>query len=60
LRDRPENEKRAWRSVFEYYVFGEKGLAADHLPAVAQGPLGSIDENQARRIRAMLIDKLNR
>jgi hypothetical protein len=60
LRDRPENEKRAWRNVFEYYVFGERGVAGDHLPPAARGPLGPIDENQARRIRALLINKLNR
>jgi hypothetical protein len=60
VRDRPENEKRAWRDVFEYYVFGPSGRAGEHFPPVARGPLGSIDETQARLIRAMLINKLNR
>ena len=31
LRDRPEREKRAWRNVFEYYVFGPAGRAGEHL-----------------------------
>jgi hypothetical protein len=60
LRDRPENEKRAWRNVFEYYVFGQRELAGDHIPPNAQGPLGPIDDDQARRIRSLLINKLNR
>jgi hypothetical protein len=60
LRDRPENEKRAWKQVFDYYVFGPSGLAGEHLPAVARGVLGPITEDQARLIRAMLINKLNR
>ncbi len=60
LRDRPENEKRAWKNVFEYYVFGDRGLAAEHVPPSARGPLGPIDDDEARRIRAMLINKLNR
>jgi hypothetical protein len=60
VRDRPENEKRAWRDVFEYYVFGPAGRAGEHVPPAARGPLGSIDETQARLIRAMLINKLNR
>jgi hypothetical protein len=60
LRDRPENEKQAWRNVFEYYVFGPPERAGEHLPDVARGPLGRLDDNQARQLRAMLISKLNR
>lgn len=60
LRDRPENEKQAWRQVFEYYVFGPPGLAGQHLPESARGFLGPITDTQARHIRAMLINKLNR
>jgi hypothetical protein len=60
LRDRPDEEKRAWRSVFEYYVFGEADRAGGHLPPAARGFLGPIDDTQARIIRAMLINKLNR
>jgi hypothetical protein len=60
LRDRPENEKQAWRHVFEYYVFGAQGLAGEHFPEAARGMLGPITEDQARYIRAMLINKLNR
>ncbi len=60
LRDRPENEKRAWKQVFDYYVFGPAGLAGEHFPEAARGVLGPITEDQARLIRAMLINKLNR
>jgi hypothetical protein len=60
LRDRPENEKQAWRNVFEYYVFGPPDLAGEHLPPAARGPLGPIDDDQARMLRALLINKLNR
>jgi hypothetical protein len=60
LRDRPENEKQAWRQVFEYYVFGPPGLAGEHFPEGARGFLGPITDDQARYIRAMLINKLNR
>lgn len=60
LRDRPDNEKRAWREVFEYYVFGAAGLAGEHFPEHARGILGPITDDQARYIRAMLINKLNR
>jgi len=60
IRDRPEREKQAWRQVFEYYVFGDQHLAGSHLPEQARGLLGAIDDDQARTLRAMLINKLNR
>lgn len=60
LRDRPEREKHAWRSVFEYYVFGDAGRAGAHLPEQARGVLGPIDDDKARQLRAMLLNVLNR
>lgn len=60
LRDRPEPEKRAWRELFDYYVFGPAGQAGAHLPEHARGNLGPLDELKARRLRATLINRLNR
>ncbi len=60
LRDRPDSEKRAWRELFDYYVFGPADRAAAHLPEHAQGPLGPLDEMKARRLRALLLNRLNR
>jgi hypothetical protein len=60
IRDRPEREKRAWKAVFDYYVFGPADRAAEHLPGRAQGLLGPIDDDKARQIRAMLLNMLNR
>ena len=60
LRDRPEYEKRAWKNVFDYYVFGPSGRAGEHLPQSARGVLGPMDDTKARQIRAMLINILNR
>ena len=60
LRDRPEQEKRAWRAVFDYYIFGPADRAGAHLPEAARGYLGPMDEMKARRLRAQLIRKLNR
>ena len=60
IRDRPEEEKRAWREVFEYYVFGPAGRAGAHLPDAARGILAPLDEDRSRQLRAMLIGKLNR
>lgn len=60
IRDRPEREKRAWREVFEYYVFGPAERAGEHLPETARGVLDPFDEAAARRMRAWLIARLNR
>jgi hypothetical protein len=60
LRDRPESEKRAWRALFDYYVFGPAGRAGEHLPSHAQGNLAPMDETKARRLRAQLLNRLNR
>jgi hypothetical protein len=60
LRDRPEQEKRAWRAIFDYYVFGPAELAGAHLPEHARGNLGPMDEMRARQLRAYLLNRFNR
>lgn len=60
LRDRPDYEKQAWKALFDYYVFGPAERAGAHLPEAARGPLGAIDDLKARRLRAWLLDRLNR
>ena len=60
LRDRPAHEKKAWRHVFDYYIFGEPERPRAHLPVEAHGELGPIDDLKARRLRAELLQKLNR
>ncbi|WP_284053291.1 cupin-like domain-containing protein [Stakelama marina] len=60
LRDRPEEEKRGWHALFNYYVFGDAGQAGAHLPEAARGPLAPLDAMNARRLRAQLLNRLNR
>lgn len=60
LRDRPDPEKRAWRELFEYYIFGPAERAGEHLPEAARGNLGPLDELKARRLRGLLLNRLNR
>lgn len=60
LRDRPPHEKDAWRAMFDYYVFGPADLPAAHLPAAARGALAPLDAAAARRLRAQVIQRLNR
>lgn len=60
LRDLPDRERNAWRNVYDYYVFGPSDRAGAHLPAPSRGVLGPFDDTRARRMRAFLINKLNR
>jgi hypothetical protein len=60
LRDRPSAEKQAWRALFDYYVFGDPDRPAEHLPPGAQGDLAPLDEMSSRRLRAKIMQKLNR
>lgn len=60
LRDRPEGEKAAWRAVFDYYVFGDPAAPGAHLPDHARGALAPLDQAAARRLRAQLLNRLNR
>jgi hypothetical protein len=60
LRDRPQAEKDAWLEIFKYYVFGDAELPAKHLPEEARGALGPLDDMKARRLRAELLQRLNR
>ena len=39
---RPEHEKRAWKALFDYYVFGPAERAGEHLPEHARGNLAPI------------------
>jgi len=60
LRDRPKPEKQAWRALFEHFVFGDPARASEHLPEQARGILAPLDEAGARRLRAELLQRLNR
>ncbi|MBO9622662.1 MAG: cupin-like domain-containing protein [Sphingomonas sp.] len=60
LRDRPEHEKAGWKALFDYYVFGPGEQAGAHLPEEARGALGAMDEMKARRLRAQILQRLNR
>lgn len=60
LRERPETEKRAWRAMFDYYVFGDAETPAAHLAEAARGPLGPLTPIEARKLRAQILHDLNR
>ncbi|MFD1035005.1 cupin-like domain-containing protein [Sphingomonas hankookensis] len=60
LRDRPAAERAAWRAMFDHYVWDGGEDARDHLPPAIRGDLAPLDEPAARRLRARLLQRLNR
>lgn len=60
LRDRPESEKAGWKALFDYYIFGRADQAAAHLPTHIRGALDPLDDTTARRLRAKILNRLNR
>ncbi len=60
VRDRPEREKAAFKALFDYYVFGDSATPAEHIPDAGKGMLGELDEMKARRLRALIINQLNK
>lgn len=60
IRDRPAHEKAAFKALFDYYVFGEQENTVRHIPPAGRGMLNKLDEIQARRLRALIINQLNK
>lgn len=60
IRDRHDVEKRAWRELFDYYIFGDVEIPRAHIPENAQGALAEMDIENARRIRAAVHQSLKR
>jgi hypothetical protein len=60
LRDLPAEQRQAWQHIFDYYVFDPQAGATDHIPEHSQGMLAPMNETTARKLRADLLNRLNR
>ena len=60
LRDRPMAMKRAWRELFDYYIFGDANVPRAHLPEHVRGALADMDLEKARLLRGAVHQSLNR
>jgi hypothetical protein len=58
IKDLPEEQRKAWRNIFDYYIFSPQNQ--NHIPQDKRGVLNPIDENLARQLRALLLNRLNR
>ncbi len=60
IRGLPPAQRRAWKGLFDHYVFNADDDTVAHIPEASRGVLGQLDENAARRLRSLLRNQLNR
>jgi hypothetical protein len=60
LRDLPEAQRKAWHEIFKFYIFDYQEESVEHIPEDRRGVLAPINETTARKLRARLLNKLNR
>lgn len=60
VRDLPDEQRLAWRQLFEHHVFAADEHRTAHIPAAAQGSLRPLDPDAARVLRARVLRSLNR
>ncbi|WP_417461132.1 cupin-like domain-containing protein [Kordiimonas sp.] len=60
VRDLPPEQKKIWQNLFNHYVFENTEEKVTHIPAERRGVLGPITDMMARRLRAYLLNRLNR
>ncbi len=55
IAERPAAERRAWRALFDHYVFRPERHPLEHLPPEQHGLLGPLRPDNYRRIRAWVM-----
>lgn len=60
LRTLPEGQRRAWKAMFDHYVFEVDGDPGAHLPEEARGVLARPSAQTVAQMRRALIERLSR
>ncbi len=59
VKDLPPKEKKAWRNMFDHYIFGDDGDPVEHLPESGRGLLGKRTPELVERVKKLLIKALS-
>ena len=59
VKDLPPNEKKAWRNMFDHYIFGDDGDPVEYLPESGRGLLGKRTPELVERVKKLLIKALS-
>ena len=60
IRDLPARDRAVWEHVFRHYVFDADPGKFEHIPESVRGVLGPMTRDVAARLRARLLDRINR
>ncbi|WP_039912286.1 cupin-like domain-containing protein [Cellvibrio mixtus] len=60
IKSLPVDQRKSWQNLFEYYIFSSTPEQFSHIPPERKGMLGELDEAMVRRMRSMLLNRLNR
>lgn len=60
IRDLPDEQRAAWKAMFDHFVFSAGPETVAHIPDGARGVLGDLTPATARTIRQFLIGSLSR
>lgn len=60
IRDLPAEQRAAWKMMFDHYIFDYKKQDFAHIPEKAQGTTGELTDDNSRKIRAHLLNQLNK
>ena len=60
IRGLPPEQRRVWKDIFDYHIFGASEETVAHIPEQGRGIHGPLDENRARALRAELLNTLKR
>jgi hypothetical protein len=56
----PPRQRTAWQALFRHYVFEAGENVYEHIPEPGRGCLAPLNDESARRLRAELLNRLNR
>ncbi|MXP48253.1 cupin-like domain-containing protein [Altererythrobacter luteolus] len=60
IRDQPAPQRKAWRTWFDHFVFGEEAAgAADHIPTHARGVNGPASPERDEQMRRFILQVLS-
>ncbi len=60
IRDKSAHEREGWKHIFNHYIFDGPEKSNSFIPQEARGFLNTLDRLGVRKLRALLINKLNR
>lgn len=60
IKSLPKEQRDSWKNLFDYYIFNYESANFRHIPDEKLGLIGGVDEVMARRLRSLLLNRLNR